>query len=912
MQKMSGKKLLSVVMALIMILSTITVMSATVSADGGFVINDMQETTVPVSENSGVTEGVEVGDTVTLSQGQSISFTLDVKRAGTHKILAYMNASSAKVSLEVNGEEVVSARSCVGGYGTIHHTVGRASFIKGTNIIKLTMASGSGVLSSLKIKNVDLKIGDSETDDINVFDYITAGNEIYYVDGLRAQGASYIRIYSEGVKYNFVTDTNGWYNVSVTGKSATSSSDSRIQLKVNDEAKGDVVVSKSAYETQLYTEKIYLEAGKVNNLFFYVSNGTEATLKTVTLSKTGGEGEVDIDANAETTVLVSDCSDASDDLTVGDTVTLSADQYLKFNIYAKRAGVHKILAYMNSSSAKITLEVNGEDVISEKAALGGYGTIHHTIGRVMLNKGSNIIKVKMVSGSAVITSLKIKNIDLEVEDAEGEQAFNVYDYYTIGNELYYVDAQRGQGYSRAIIYAAGVEYNIVPKVSGFYKISLDAKGRSSSKDSLIALKVDGIEMGSDTAYYSEQGKLNLAESVFLEAGRVNKIFIWSKNQYEADILKLYVTKTAPPAVENDGTQLSLDATKATVLSENVARENPAVLTEGQSIGFELTVKNAGNYKFLANVEKDSNNTTISVKINDKAAENRGFAVSAAYQTLGRAYLNAGKTSITITVVSGTVKFNKLLVSCVDLALEDTEDEQVFAAYDYLYAANEMYYVDGQRRDGYSFEGNTGYSAVYVDVEGPKYSFVPEVSGWYDISALYTKSATATDSTITGVANGTVFGKVSFDSTGNSVGMVKVVGKAYLEAGKSNVVEFRKTDVTGARFFQVMVKKADIMVSFKTLGGDLATEVEEFVDVDVNIGALNKGLPTTMYYAVYKTDSNGVKQLVCADIGGVAAANGEQRFTTFSEIEKEAGYTYSATVFIWDNNFNAITTPYNLP
>lgn len=912
MKKMSVKKFLAAVMALIMILSTMTVMSAMVSADGGVVISATEETTVPISENSGVSDGVTIGDTVTLTQGQSISFNLDVQRGGTHKVLAYMNASSAKISMEVNGEEVVSERACVGGYGTIHHTVGRASFVKGTNTIKITMASGSGILSSLKIKNVDLAIGEAEADVINVLDYSVAANEIYYVDGLRAQGASYIRVYSAGVGYNIVSNVNGWYNVSITGKSATSSSDSRVQLKVNDVLKGDVVLSKSAYETHLYTEKIYLEAGKVNNFFFSVTNGTEAALQNVTLSKTGGEGEVGIDTTAETTVLASDCSDASDDVTIGDTVTLSEGQYLKFNLYAKREGIHKFLAYMNSSSAKITLEINGEDVISEKAALAGYGTIHHTIGRAKLNKGSNIIKVKMVSGSAVITSLKIKNIDLEVENTEAEQAFNVYDYYTIANEIYYVDAQRGQGYSRAIIYADGVEYNLVPEVSGFYKICLDAKGRSSAKDSLLALKHDGIEVGSDTAYYSGQGKLTLADSVFLEAGRVNKIFIWSKNQYEADILKLYVTKTAPPAVENDGTQLSLDATKATVLSENVARENPAMLTEGQSIGFELTVKNAGNYKFLANVEKDSNNTTISVKINDNAAENRGFAVSAAYQTLGRTYLNAGKTSITITVVSGTVKFNKLLVSCVDLALEDTEDEQVFAAYDYLYAANEMYYVDGQRRDGYSFEGNTGYSAVYVDVEGPKYSFVPEVSGWYDISALYTKSATAADSTITGVANGTVFGKVSFDSTGNSVGMVKVVGKAYLEAGKSNVVEFRKTDVTGARFFQVMVKKADIMVSFKTLGGDLATEVEEFVDVDVNIGALNKGLPTTMYYAVYKTDSNGVKQLVCADIGGVAAANGEQRFTTFSEIEKEAGYTYSATVFIWDNNFKAITTPYNLP
>jgi len=251
----------------------------------GSAYEKMTEVTLKAIDAISASDGVEIQNITYLNEGNSMTFSVDSVKEGTYKFLLVANTDAkegVEVTLTVNG--VNYNRALLAYYsGNVTHSLCRAPLSEGRNTVTLTVNSGTVKLSQLQLKCIDNKLVDTyDTQEISVYDYLTVGNEMYYVDAQKAQGQSYIIIYEAGIEFNFIPEVNGRYDIKVLGKSGHSSS--TVTVTADDVHAGSGSL-KSDYDT-VKLGNVLLLGGEVNKITLNVTNQTLAYIKKIYITKT--------------------------------------------------------------------------------------------------------------------------------------------------------------------------------------------------------------------------------------------------------------------------------------------------------------------------------------------------------------------------------------------------------------------------------------------------------------------------------------------------------------------------------------------------------------------------------------------------------------------------------------------------
>lgn len=72
---------------------------------------------------------------------------------------------------------------------------------------------------------------------------------------------------------------------------------------------------------------------------------------------------------------------------------------------------------------------------------------------------------------------------------------------------------------------------------------------------------------------------------------------------------------------------------------------------------------------------------------------------------------------------------------------------------------------------------------------------------------------------------------------------------------------------------------------------------------VDLNGLYAGETKSVYFAIYKTDSKGVKRLAYVNMENIEIVDGEETEIAISDVALESGYTYNAKMFVLDGNMN---------
>lgn len=243
----------------------------------------------------------------------------------------------------------------------------------------------------------------------------------------------------------------------------------------------------------------------------------------------------------ELTLKATDATSVSAEVEIQNITSLTNGQFMTFSVDSVEEGVYKFLLVANTDAkegVKVTLSVNGVNYNRDLLAYYS-GNVTHSLCRASLREGQNTITITVNSGVVKLSQLELKCIDNKLYDSYDTQEFSVYDYLNVGNEMYYVDAQKAQGQPYIIIYEAGIDFNFIPEANGRYDIAVS--GKSGHSSSTVSVSADDIQAGSGSLN-TDYDTVKLG-NVFLVGGEVNKITLNVTNQTLAYIKKIYITKT---------------------------------------------------------------------------------------------------------------------------------------------------------------------------------------------------------------------------------------------------------------------------------------------------------------------------------------------------------------------------------
>lgn len=929
------KKLLSIILTLLMVVNL--GVFATVSAEEtnpALEFKGNAKALLEIAVKHAQTTGTFANSTIALTQGQSITYTINSDEATPVKFWWNNHATfngTQTYDLTINGEKVVEG-------GTLTHngtsnsvaftnsaTANTFNFVEGENTFVFTLTSGSvEKINALYIADAEYNVGEDAVAIhalANVSNFIPSeftlgdGNNYYRV----WRSSSYLGK-DRSPKFNLNVAEAGLYEIVVPIQ------DNEYKWTVTVDPAGTPVsyTTSSAALNDDDTYKVAVVPLKQGaNTIRLEWDGTSefALFKTFTIKK-APDAEVKCNSS-EITELGAEYATTTG-TKASNVISVSNGQSITYTFKSEEET--DVRLWWNndasfSSDLKFDLSVNGAAQMTD-AALSGTSGRSISIGKVSLAQGENTVVFTLKAGTlSNIKKLYITDAEIKLSTKERTNIHALSTTDGLPSEMRINSASDAymelrwknnlNGANRTPKFYLNVEEE------GDYDIYLPSEGTTFVWE--IWVNEEPASWGADSATYVdttvEEEGLYKAFTVRLNEGENYIVIAWNRgNKYNNgsfnNFTGLAIEKTKAPSVDFVGNSATLaEFNISNAITTGLKTSTIIKLEAGQSLTYNINSNEATPVMLWWNQDATlTGDVTYDLVINDEKAIDGATLVKNATSdviNIGASSVNfaEGENTVVFKVLTGTLSnINTLFVVDAEYTVGGEESTEI----NILSATNRLAYYERM-----GLAGSNNYwrildkgTAYNPGARQPVFNINVTEAGDYDLYIPSYPVFNGNDITghehkwkVTVDPNGAAT-EYTVDATVEAPGTYKLATIALAEGLNTIKLEWKGTSE---------IQKANYAIKTFTL---TKAPVVELKTVATVTGTANEGLSVSIdaanlvdtevlaSVAVYKV-KDGNKQLVTSDLDVVTVTEEAISLST-AAVAAEEGYTYEYKVFVWNS------------